>query len=47
MESLAELTERKTQVLRAIKALQFEEANHRVSERDVERYPISQSYGES
>ena len=47
MESYAELIERKNELLRAIKALQFEEANHCVSERDVDRYPDGQSYGES
>ena len=47
MESYAELIERKNELLRAIKALQFADANRRVSERDVERYPNSQSYGES
>jgi hypothetical protein len=47
MEGYAELIERKNELLRAIKALQFEEANHCVSERDVDRYPDGQSYGES
>ena len=47
MEGYAELIERKNDLLRAIKALQFEEANRCVSERDVERYPDGQSYGES
>ena len=47
MEGYAELTERKNDLLREIKARQFEEANRCVSERDVERYPDGQSYGES
>ena len=47
METHAELIERKNELLRAIKALQFDEANRRVAERDVEIHPNSQSYGES
>ena len=47
MEGYAELIERKNELLRAIKALQFDEANRRVAERDVEIHPNSQSYGES
>ena len=47
MEGHTELIERKNDLLRAIKALQFEEANRCVSERDVESHPDGQSYGES
>ena len=47
METHAELIDRNNELQRAIKALQFDEANRRVSERDVERYPDGQSYGES
>jgi hypothetical protein len=40
----AEFIDRKNELLRAIKALQFDEANRRVAERDVEIHPNSQSY---